>query len=156
MELTASRYNIQIPLLDGGALLYNTAHQNFQRVTADELKCLGLVEAGKTGDATPELIDELVKNGFAIPSSIDELAHLRKQYEMHRFDYNSMTMTLASTTRPGLAPRCVSRASHRSGAGSRTTASAATSTSGASRILRQSTVASRRRPSSMRVRTATA
>lgn len=97
MELTASRYNIQIPLVDGGALLYNTAHQNFTRVTADELKALGQIEAGRTGDAAPELVEELVKNGYAIPSSIDELAHLRKQYEMHRFDYNSMTMTLAPT-----------------------------------------------------------
>ena len=97
MELTASRYNIQIPLLDGGALLYNSAHGNFMRLAADELACLDEIGAGRASAAPEALVEALVNQGFAIKASIDELAHLRKAYEAHRFEPNTMTMTLAPT-----------------------------------------------------------
>lgn len=97
MELTASRYNIQIPLLDGGALLYNSAHGNFQRLTAAEVTALGQIEAGGLDQASPQQVEELRNNGFVIHPDVDELAILRRDYEAHRFDYNAMTMTLAPT-----------------------------------------------------------
>lgn len=97
MDLVASRYNIKIPLLDGGCLLYNSHRGNFMRLDAHEVASLERVEDGGPADVTEKTISDLFDNSFVVPSDVDELQLLRNQYEAHRFDPYTMTLTIAPT-----------------------------------------------------------
>lgn len=97
MELTASRYNIHIPLRDGGALLYNSAMGNYVRLDAREVKALDSIRGGQGSEVPPALAQELLENGLAVRADLDELQQLRDAYEAHRFDTHSMTLTVAPT-----------------------------------------------------------
>lgn len=97
MTLVASRYNIKIPLLDGGCLLYNSARSNFMRLDAHELESLDRVDNGTGREVDNKTLRDLFNNSFIVPSNVDELQLLRDQYEKYRFDTRTMTMTIAPT-----------------------------------------------------------
>lgn len=97
MELQPSRYNILIPLRSGEALLYNSLHANFMRLSVGEVACLDQVKVGRQAEVEPSVIEELELHGFLVQKDIDELEILRNEYERHRFDPKAMVMTIAPT-----------------------------------------------------------
>lgn len=97
MVFSPSRYNIEIPLRSGEALVYNALRARFLRLTPAEVTGLGRLKAGRAEDVAPEVLEQLETDGFVVRDGVDELQVLRDQYEAHRFDPRSLVLTIAPT-----------------------------------------------------------
>ncbi|MGE0398142.1 MAG: TIGR04463 family radical SAM/SPASM RiPP maturase [Kofleriaceae bacterium] len=97
MELAPSRYNIPIPLLDGGSLIYNSAYQSFTRLTAEENRWISGLADGTQSELPEQFIEDARKQGLLVAKDFDELAALKRHYDAHRFNEAEMVLTVAPT-----------------------------------------------------------
>jgi uncharacterized protein len=96
MSVTASRYNVKIPLRHGRALVYNSMSGASALLEPRELAKLRRVELGAPV-RRDDVLNTLIYGGFAVEDSVDELRRLEQEYRQARFDSSAMVLTIAPT-----------------------------------------------------------
>lgn len=92
-----SRYSITVPLKNGRALAYNSLSGGLALWEADENALYDCVGEGAPVDEYHSTILELAKGGYIVRDDVDELAAIEQQYKAHRYDQNTMILTIAPT-----------------------------------------------------------
>lgn len=96
--VTASRYNILIPLKGGGCLGYNSLRGGLAKWEPHETEAYEQLCAGAPADSVdPEVLKQLEHGGFVVDPDVDERSIVRDMYERRRFSPATMTLTIAPT-----------------------------------------------------------
>ncbi|QJW89091.1 radical SAM/SPASM domain protein maturase [Spirosoma taeanense] len=92
-----SRYCIRIPLKSTNTLMYNSLSGAFAILDKQDMALFETIEEGRYLDATDQEVKQMELGGFIRREQVDELTHLEQQYKAHRFDPNTMILTIAPT-----------------------------------------------------------
>ena len=93
-----SRYNITIPLDDGGALLANTLWQSQLRLSQFEAQALSSTNTAPTEPCLgKELYTRLLDGGMLAPQETEELDVARHHHYTERRDSDSLYLTIVNT-----------------------------------------------------------
>lgn len=96
--LAPSRYNIQVPLKEGRALLYNSLSRATCILEADDVSalrdCANLTLAEARNNS---ILSGMLDNGFVLPDSVDELEAVQNLYWQSRNYKTSVTLTICPT-----------------------------------------------------------
>jgi uncharacterized protein len=97
-QWVASRYTILIELKDGRSLAYNALSGGLAIFSAAERAIYQRMISGTdTEECDATILAALEYGGFVVKPSVDELQILRQQYVAHRYNPNTMTLTIAPT-----------------------------------------------------------
>lgn len=98
MRVVASRYTISIPLKAGRCLAYNSLSGGLAVWESPEREVYEQIRAGQEfpPDCDP-IVSELMYGGYVVEEAVDELNILQRQYEAHRYNPRTMTLTIAPT-----------------------------------------------------------
>lgn len=97
IRFTQSRYTILVSLTNGGALAYNSLSGGFALMEAHERRLYEQVDEGTVLDETDSTVKALAQGGYIVRHDVDELSVIEHQYNTHRFDPNTMILTIAPT-----------------------------------------------------------
>ncbi len=97
IRFSRSRYTITIPLTEGRALAYNSLSGGLALLDADELELHDRCVDTLVLDEHDPTVRALVEGGYLVRHDVDELSILEGQYRAHRFDPNTMILTIAPT-----------------------------------------------------------
>jgi uncharacterized protein len=92
-----SRYTITTPLLDGRVLAYNSSSGALAIWDTDDRVTYERIVAGDDPDADAQRTQLLAYGGFIVDEGTDELALIERQYNAHRYDMQTLILTVAPT-----------------------------------------------------------
>ena len=93
-----SRYNVFIPLKKNRVLTYNGFSGGMALWEAIEKEVFTKIENGRPVNKNDQkIVRPLVYGGFIVDKDFDEREDLEKQYRIHRYNHNIMTLTIAPT-----------------------------------------------------------
>ncbi|WP_428267363.1 TIGR04463 family radical SAM/SPASM RiPP maturase [Haliangium sp.] len=95
--LTASRYNILVPLQNERVLAYNSLSGGLALWEDHDQHMYQRVLAGDPIELQHPVVAALIQGGFLVDDEVDELAVLEEQYQAHRFNDRTMILTIAPT-----------------------------------------------------------
>ena len=93
----ASNFNIQVPLKENRALVYNSLSGAMAVLESDEKEILEGLQKDSANEYTSKILNEFHSAGFMTGDQADEFSNFEQQYLMHRFDANTLTLTIAPT-----------------------------------------------------------
>lgn len=97
LRFTRSRYTITVPLTEGRALAYNSLSGGLALLDPEELAAYEACADTTILDETDPTVRALAEGGYLVRHDVDELSILEHQYRSHRFDPNTMILTIAPT-----------------------------------------------------------
>ncbi|MDJ0757052.1 MAG: TIGR04463 family radical SAM/SPASM RiPP maturase [Ardenticatenaceae bacterium] len=92
-----SRYTITVPLRHGRALAYNALSGGLALWEAPEKRFYDQIGDGRDLDETDDMVRAFHHGGYIAPAETDELAIIEKEYTAHRYNQETMILTIAPT-----------------------------------------------------------
>lgn len=97
VRLKDSRFNVIVPLKDKRALVYNSLSGAMALWSTQDSGVYEHICNGDEVDKDDPVVNPFLNGGFCVGENVDELGELMRQYRMHRYDENSMTLTISPT-----------------------------------------------------------
>lgn len=92
-----SRYTITTPLRGDRVLAYNSASGALALWEPEDRAAYERIGAGDPAGADPGSVEQLAYGGFVVADDTDELGLLERQYNAHRYDMQTLILTVAPT-----------------------------------------------------------
>lgn len=92
-----SRYNIFVPLREGRMLAYNGFSGALAVWEKQEQETYEFLRDGAPANLGDRAVQNLMYGGYVVNDNVDELTLLQQQYNGHRFNPGTMTLTIAPT-----------------------------------------------------------
>lgn len=92
-----SRYTITVPLTEGRELAYNSLSGGLAIMDRDDVDLYYRCDDTLVLDEQESTVQGLAQGGYLVRHDVDELSIVEHQYNAHRYDPNTMILTIAPT-----------------------------------------------------------